>query len=321
MAKGSQGPVRLIPGTQEDLLHAFLEHVPDGVYFKDRDSRFVRISRALALRFGMNDPDEAVGKTDFDVFGSENAQQAFEAEQTIIRTGEPVIEKEEREIWRDGRETWVMTTKLPLTDDKGTIIGTMGISRDITDRKRVELELQRHGLHLEELVSRRTAELQRAKEQLERDIAARKAAEQDLAQKARELALANAQLENLSLLADLTGLYSRKQFMALAHHRVKLARRNNESFAVAFVDLDGLKQINDSFGHHTGNQALVDTANVLRESFRESDVTARLGGDEFAIFIAEGDDQRIRGRILQKLAAHNHAAGRDFVLSFSVGIV
>ena len=87
------------------------------------------------------------------------------------------------------------------------------------------------------------------------------------------------------------------------------------------MDIDGLKQINDSFGHHTGNQALVDTANVLRESFRESDVTARLGGDEFAIFIAEGDDQRIRGRILQKLAAHNHAAGRDFVLSFSVGIV
>lgn len=321
MVKGSQGPVRLIPGTQEDLLHAFLEHVPDGVYFKDRESRFVRISRALALRFGMNDPSEAVGKTDFDVFGSEHAQQAFEDEQTIIRTGEAVIEKEEREIWPDGRETWVLTTKLPLTDDKGTIIGTMGISRDITDRKRVELELQQHGLHLEELVSRRTAELQRAKEQLERDIAARKAAEQDLAHKARELALANAQLENLSLLDDLTGLYNRKGFLALAHHRVKLARRNNEPFAVAFVDLDGLKQINDSFGHHAGNQALVDTANVLRESFRESDVSARLGGDEFAIFIAEGDDQRIRGRILQKLAAHNHAAGRDFVLSFSVGIV
>jgi PAS domain S-box-containing protein len=92
MAKGSRGPVRLVPGTKEDLLHAFLEHVPDGVYFKDRESRFVRISRALALRFGMNDPAEAVGKTDFDVFGSEHAQQAFEDEQEIIRTGDAVIE-------------------------------------------------------------------------------------------------------------------------------------------------------------------------------------------------------------------------------------
>ena len=321
MAKGSQGRVRLIPGTQEDLLHAFLEHVPDGVYFKDRESRFVRISRALALRFGMNDPSEAVGKTDFDVFGSEHAQQAFADEQAIIRTGEPVIEKEEREIWPDGRETWVLTTKLPMTDDKGTIIGTMGISRDITERKRIETELHEHGLHLEELVSRRTAELQRAKEQLERDIAARKAAEQDLAQKARELALANAQLENLSLLDDLTGLYNRKGFLALVNHRVKLARRQSEPFSVAFMDLDGLKQINDTFGHHAGNQALVDAANVLRESFRESDVAARLGGDEFAVFIAEADEHKIRGRLLHKLAAHNHAAGREYVLSFSVGIV
>jgi len=321
MAKGSRGPVRMIPGTQEDLLHAFLEHVPDGVYFKDRESRFVRISRALALRFGMNDPSEAVGKTDFDVFAPEHAQQAFEDEQTIIRSGEAVIEKEEKETWPDGRETWVLTTKLPMTDDKGTIIGTMGISRDITERKRIELELHEHRLHLEEVVSRRTAELQHAKEQLERDIGARKAAEQDLAQKARELALANAQLENLSLLDDLTGLYNRKGFLALANHRVKLARRNNEPFAVAFVDLDGLKQINDTFGHHAGNQALVDTANVLRESFRESDVSARLGGDEFAVFIAEADDQKIRSRILHKLAAHNHAAGREYVLSFSVGIV
>src|SRR5262249_48000945 len=176
MAKGSKGPVRLIPGTQEDLLHAFLEHVPDGVYFKDRESRFVRISRALALRFGMNDPAEAVGKTDFDVFGPEHARQAFEDEQAIIRTGDAVIEKEEKETWPDGRETWVLTTKLPLTDYQGATIGTMGISRDITERKRIEHELHEHRLHLEELVSQRTTELVRAKELMEQDIAARKAA-------------------------------------------------------------------------------------------------------------------------------------------------
>src|SRR5215468_9102915 len=289
MAKRWRGPVRLIPGTVDDLLHAFLEHVPDGVYFKDLESRFVRISRALAVRFGMNDPREAVGKTDFDVFGPEHAQQAYEDEQAIIRTRRPVIEKEEKETWPDGRETWVLTTKLPLTDAKGIIIGTMGISRDITERKRIEQELHEHRLHLKELVSSRTAELVRAKELLERDIAARKIAEEELAEKARDLALANAQLENLSLMDDLTGLYNRKGFLALAHHRVKLAHRNCEPFSVAFVDLDGLKLINDSFGHHAGNQALVDTANVLRDCLRESDVLARLGGDEFAVFISEPD--------------------------------
>jgi diguanylate cyclase (GGDEF)-like protein/PAS domain S-box-containing protein len=305
----------------EDLLHAFLEHVPDGVYFKDRESRFVRISHSLAHRFGLSDPAEAIGKTDSDVFRPEHAQQALADEQEIIRTGEPIVEKEEKEMWPDGRETWVLTTKLPLTDDTGMIIGTMGISRDITDRKRIEKELHENRLHLEELVAKRTAELLRAKELLERDIAARKLAEEELAQKAKELALANAELENLSLADDLTGLYNRKGFLALAHHRVKLASRTGEPFFVAFVDLDDLKQINDTFGHQAGNSALVDTANILKECFRESDILARLGGDEFAVFIAEADDQKITKRILRKLAAHNDSAGRQYCLSFSMGIV
>jgi diguanylate cyclase (GGDEF)-like protein/PAS domain S-box-containing protein len=314
-------PIRVVPGTTEDLLHAFLEHVPDGVYFKDRESRFVRISRSLAHRFGLSDPAEAIGKTDSDVFRAEHAQQALADEQNIIRTGEPIVEKEEKETWPDGHETWVLTTKLPLTNVDGVIIGTMGISRDITERKRIEQELHEHRLHLEELVAKRTVELQRAKDLLERDVAARKLAEQELAQKANELALANAELENLSLVDDLTGLYNRKGFLALAHHRVKMAQRAGEPFFVAFVDLDDLKQINDKFGHQAGNCALVDAANVLKQSFRDSDILARLGGDEFAVFIAEADDQKITRRILHNLAAHNDSARSQYCLSFSMGIV
>src|SRR5437899_11541894 len=119
--------MRLIPGTQEVLLHAFLEHVPDGVYFKDRESRFVRISRSLAQRFGLGDPCDAIGKTDSDVFRPEHAQQALADEQMIIRTGEPIVEKEEKERWSDGDATWVLTTKLASTDDKGVIIRTTGL--------------------------------------------------------------------------------------------------------------------------------------------------------------------------------------------------
>src|SRR6478752_6978501 len=168
-------------GTEEDLLKAFLEHVPDGVYFKDRQSRFVLISRSLAVRFGMNDPGEAVDKTDFDIFSEEHARQAFDDEQQIVRSGQPIVDKEEKETWPDGHETWVLTTKLPLHDDQGNVIGTMGISRDITERKRVERELEEYRTKLEDLVAVRTTELRRANELLEKDIAARKVTEQELA--------------------------------------------------------------------------------------------------------------------------------------------
>jgi diguanylate cyclase (GGDEF)-like protein/PAS domain S-box-containing protein len=313
--------LRLIAGTEEDLLHAFLEHVPDGIYFKDCSSRFVRISRSLAARFGLSNPADAINKTDFDMFSLEHAQQAFMDEQGIIASGQPILEKEEKETWPDGRETWVLTTKLPLFNQQGNIIGTMGISRDITERKRVEQELQEYRARLEDLVAKRTAEIVRANELLEKDIAARKAAELTLAIKAQELASANKELENLSLVDDLTGLYNRRGFMALAEHRVKLAYRNGAVFSVAFVDLDGLKQINDALGHQAGNQALVDAAGILKNCFRESDILGRLGGDEFALFIAEADHKEIIRRIHEKLHISNSEPGRPHQLSFSIGIV
>lgn len=314
----------LVHGTEESLLQVFLEHIPDGVYFKDRQSRFVRISRSLALRFGLSDPAEAINKTDFDMFAGEHAKQAFADEQDIIRTGQPIVEKEEKETWPDGRESWVLTTKLPLRDTQGTIIGTMGISRDITERKRVEQELQEYRVRLEDLVASRTAELVQTNALLEQDIAARKVAEHELALKAQELAASNAILHNLSLVDDLTGLYNRKGFLALAEHRVRLAYRTGEPFSVAFVDLDGLKSINDTFGHMAGNRALTDAANVLRDCFRQSDVLARLGGDEFAVFVAEAEESKIAGimgRIQQNLDACNNAPEREYRLSFSIGIV
>ena len=306
--------------TDADLLRAFLEHIPAAVYFKDRQSRFVRISRSQAQWFGLKDPAEAINKTDFDIFSEEHAKQAFHDEQEIIRTGKPVIAKEERETWNDGRETWVLTTKLPLMDDCGRVIGTMGISQDITARKRAELELERYRSRLEELVEERTEQLQRLNQQLEQDIAARKLAEQALAEKAQQLAHTNEVLENLYLLDDLTGLYNRKGFLALVEHRLKLAHRSREPFAIAFVDLDGLKQINDALGHEEGDRALKDTANVLRDCFRESDVIARLGGDEFAVFIGEAEVEKIATRIEEKLGEYRSASERRYVLSFSVGI-
>lgn len=308
--------------TNEDLVRAFLEHIPADVYFKDRESRFVRISSSLAERFGLAAPEMAIGKTDFDIFSDEHARQAFEDEQEILRSGSPIVNKEEKETWPNGTETWVLTTKLPWTDSSGNILGTMGISQDITQRKRAEQELENYKERLELLVTQRTAELVRLNLQLEDDIARRKQAERALAEKAAELARSNQILENISLTDDLTGLYNRKGFLALASHRIKLANRNQEPFSIAFIDLDGLKGINDSFGHLEGDRALQDTAGLLRECFRESDIIARLGGDEFAIFIAEADEKQIAQRIQMQLRERErNSPPRGYPLSLSMGIV
>ncbi|MGH7224846.1 MAG: PAS domain S-box protein, partial [Gemmataceae bacterium] len=128
--------------TESELLHILMDNVPDAIYFKDSQSRFIRLNRGLAMRFGLSDPAEAIGKTDFDFFSEAHARQAYLDEQDVIRTGRPLVAREETEYWQDGRVTWASTTKLPLRDGKGTIIGTFGISRDITHRKQTETALR-----------------------------------------------------------------------------------------------------------------------------------------------------------------------------------
>ena len=139
---------------QRALLEALMDNTPDHIYFRDVDSRFTLISKATAESFGLHDASEVVGKTDFDFFTEEHARPAFEDEQAIIRTGKPIVDLEERETRRDGRETWASTTKLPRRDREGNIVGTFGISRDITARKRAEQELQELNAALEGAMAR-----------------------------------------------------------------------------------------------------------------------------------------------------------------------
>jgi PAS domain S-box-containing protein len=126
---------------ERDLFQTLMDHVPDMIYFKDQQSRFVRINRALARRFGLADPQEAVGRTDHDVFANNHAGPALADEQEIMRTGQPLIGKVEKETMPDGRENWVLTTKVPQRDPHGQIIGTFGISKDITELKLIEDQL------------------------------------------------------------------------------------------------------------------------------------------------------------------------------------
>jgi PAS domain S-box-containing protein len=127
---------------ERELWQTLLDKSPDKIYFKDTKSRFIKASKSQARQFGLESPDAMVGKTDFDFFDEAHARPAFEDEQKIISTGEPMIDKEEREVWRDGRVTWASSTKLPWFDGAGKIIGIMGVSRDITRRKQAEEQLR-----------------------------------------------------------------------------------------------------------------------------------------------------------------------------------
>ncbi len=124
------------------LLHTLMENLPDNMYFKDAASRFVRINKALTTYFGLSDPGQALGKTDFDFYAEDHARATHADEQAILQTGQPVVGKEEKEVWLDGRVRWVSTTKMPFRDKDGKIIGTFGVSRDITRVKLAEEELR-----------------------------------------------------------------------------------------------------------------------------------------------------------------------------------
>jgi two-component system cell cycle response regulator len=131
-------------------------------------------------------------------------------------------------------------------------------------------------------------------------------------------------LEDLSLKDDLTGLHNRRAFLDLAGQQLRLARRNHTPGALLFLDMDQLKFVNDMFGHSEGNRALVEAANILRDSFRQSDIVSRLGGDEFAAFAItspEWDVQSIRQRITAALQRVNAKPDRDYLLGFSMGIL
>ena len=256
---------------ERELLEAFLEHIPDNVFFKDCESRFVRVSRAMADYCGLADPAQAVGKADSDIFSSEHADQARADEQEILRTGQAKIGMEEKETWPDGHESWALTTKIPLKDWHGRIIGTMGISHNITDRKEAEVRVRYMALH-----------------------------------------------------DALTGLPNRILLEDRLTQAISLACRNQKSVAVLMLDLDRFKNVNDSFGHYTGDRLLEAVSKRLQTSLRESDIVARLGGDEFVIgvpMIADSrDTEAVAQKILAALGKPFRIEGRDLQISASIGI-
>jgi diguanylate cyclase (GGDEF)-like protein len=132
-------------------------------------------------------------------------------------------------------------------------------------------------------------------------------------------------LREMSLTDELTGLYNRRGFATLAEQQTKMARRLQKNLWLIFIDVDGLKQINDTFGHREGDRALRDTGEVLRRTFRASDILARLGGDEFCILAVDESGSGLTAvteRLQENLKQHNaQHPDRPYTLSFSIGMV
>ncbi|MHB1391674.1 MAG: sensor domain-containing diguanylate cyclase [Clostridia bacterium] len=250
------------------IIETIMEHSQDTFYFKDMDSKFLFISKVVASRLGIDDPDFVIGKTDFDLFKESHATKAYEDEQYIIKTGKPILGKVEMETWLDGSVTWVSTSKYPLLDSFGNIIGTWGVSRSITELKNAEEELERVN---------------------------------------KELMEANRKLEVLSVTDSLSGLYNHRYFFDILHKGLaRRGRMGTTDSVIVLMDIDNFKGLNDSLGHLAGDLSIRHVANLLKDNIRESDYAFRYGGDEFIVLFSDTDLEGARkaaDKLLEIIAA------------------
>lgn len=137
---------------EQELLHSLLDSIPDRIYFKDAASRFVRVNRSMASKFGLPQPEGAVGKSDFDFHPPHDAREFYADEQRMLQTGQPIINKVERQTAADGSDVWASVTKVVMRNGEGDATGLIGISRDITDLMRLKASLDQERALLRSLV-------------------------------------------------------------------------------------------------------------------------------------------------------------------------
>jgi len=253
-----------------DVLDIIMNWGKDKIYFKDRESRFFFVSKGQVSEFNKKTLKDVLGSTDFDFFSDEHASQAYKDEQRIVRTGKPIIEIVEKETWPDGSHNWVSSSKYPLRDKNGRIIGTWGISRDVTELKNAEAELAKLNFQLKQ---------------------------------------ANDKLAVLSETDSLSGLLNRRRLYDSLRRAYKLRSRARDrgckgEFSLILFDIDRFKTINDTFGHLAGDMVIRNVAESLRSSIRTTDTLFRYGGDEFLLLLPGTglkDAHMVAVKLLKKL--------------------
>lgn len=375
------------------FMHNLLDDSQEVIYFKDLESRFIRVSAGCAA-LHLRAPADMIGLTDHDLFRHDHADQARADELQVITTGVPLLDLRERETWPDRDDSWVSSSKFPLRDMTGTIVGTFGISRDITPRVRAEQERERATEALRVAHARTTrleAQLRAvldgsrdpilaydsdlrcqylnpaAADLRERDAAEllgrtdREAGESDEWVRAWEPVLrevlagsgpalvevprevdgelrwyqasltpdtdpqgqvigVQASLREITEMkrvgqalahqathCPLTGLANRYLLLDRAERALARLERRPATVVLLFIDLDGFKPVNDTYGHAVGDLLLVEAARRVQLVARRTDTAARLGGDEFVLLCESTDGEEharpIAERIVQALSA------------------
>jgi PAS domain S-box-containing protein len=280
-----------ITNYDKTLVDALMDNISDHIYFKDRNSRFIRINKALARYFNLDDPSLANNKTDFDFFTEEHARQAFDDEQTIIRTGRPVS-REEKETWEGKPDSWVSTVKMPWFGEKGDIIGTFGISRDITRLVRAESDLKEKN---EEIRAQNEEYLQ---------------VNEELRQTNEELAEARARAEESDKL--------KTAILQNMNHEIRTPLNAILGFTELFPSFWGNREMFDKHSRiiaQSGQELLETVSNLL-------DI-ARIASGQMAVYPAECRIDEMFGEIGQYFNEYRQRTGKqhiELVLPDSLGL-
>src|SRR3972149_2841329 len=249
---------------EKSLFDSLMDNITESIFYKDLNSRFIRINTACAEKFGIKNPEQAVGKTGFDFFSEEHAKQAYEDEQNVIKTSKPIVDLEEKETFENKADKWASTTKIPWYDKDKNIIGTFGITKDITEKKKAEEKIKYLSFH-----------------------------------------------------DTLTGLYNRAYF---DEELKRLDTKRQLPITIVMGDINGLKVINDAYGHEKGDTFLKKIADILKDAFRKEDILSRWGGDEFIAILPKTHKKDTKGIVKRVKEMCQEKATTDMPLSISMGI-